>query len=482
MADFGTALQTPRPAPVAGMAADIARDEQKIVGREAALADTQAKTAAARDATLAPMEGQITAELGKPVPERPKSQIPTFKPEPVIDAKEYEQLSYGLIAFAMIGGVASKGKWLEVGSALNGAMTGYLQGNQEVAAKRYKDYETGFKGALAKEQQANREFEDVLKNRQLKIQDMISQYKVIAAKYDRQDARAAAESRSIDGMWKALESRKTAMAKLEQQHYDNAAKMEQALMIESGRREDRRAAREDRRADQQARADEQRLSPETLRLSAQQYLAGDKSVFTNVGRGTQGGANLRALRDEIAILAKERGMTGEQITTAIAEFEGLKAGERALGTRTASFGMAGREAENMAELVLDASKRFGRTNFAPVNKALAAYQTNTGGTEVREFGAALNSFINAYARAISPSGVGTVHDKEHAREMLSTADSQKQVEAIIGQLRKEMKAAGEAPGQVLQDFRNRRSTDKPAGGAKAPAAMSNDELLKALGG
>lgn len=210
------------------------------------------------------------------------------------------------------------------------------------------------------------------------------------------------------------------------------------------------------------------LNDDSLRFMAEQYLAGDKSVFTNLGRGAQGSANVTALRKVITTVASEKGVSPRDTALAVQEFMGLGAAQRALGTRAASFGMAKAEADEMADLVTQSSEAYGRTQFMPVNKALNAFETNTGDTKVREFGAAINSFINAYARAISPTGTVTVNDKEHAREMLSTADSHQQVVAIIGQLKKEMAAAGKAPGAVKEQLRS-GFREPPAGGAPAPA-------------
>lgn len=210
------------------------------------------------------------------------------------------------------------------------------------------------------------------------------------------------------------------------------------------------------------------LNDESLRFMAEQYLAGDKSVFTNLGRGAQGSANVTALRRAITNVAAEKGMSPRDTALAVQEFMGLGAAQRALGTRAASFGMAKAEADEMADLVTQSSEAYGRTQFMPVNKALNAFETNTGDTKIREFGAAINSFINAYARAISPTGTVTVNDKEHAREMLSTADSHQQVVAIIGQLKKEMAAAGKAPGVVKEQLRS-GFREPPAGNAPAAA-------------
>lgn len=146
------------------------------------------------------------------------------------------------------------------------------------------------------------------------------------------------------------------------------------------------------------------------------------------------------------------GTANDQIANNAA-VQGLKAGARAAGTRAANFGLAKSEAYEMADLVTQASVKNPRTSFMPINKALNAFKTNTGDVEVRQFGAALNSFINAYARAVSPVGVPTVSDKDHAREMLSTADSHEQVVGIIAQLKKEMEAAGNAPKVVQSQQR-----------------------------
>lgn len=223
------------------------------------------------------------------------------------------------------------------------------------------------------------------------------------------------------------------------------------------------------------------LSPDTQRKMAEQYLSGDKGVMQNLGRGAQGAANVVALRETIARVAEERGLSGADIAAKQSEFMGMNAAQRALGTRQANFGLAKSEAYEMADLVTETSQAVSRTQFMPINKALNAYNTNTGGTEIREFGAALNSFINAYARAISPVGTPTVSDKDHARAMLSTADSHEQVVAIMGQLKKEMEAAGRAPGIVKKEIREGFAKDNAGGSAKPAGAPKYQEGQTATG-
>ena len=204
-------------------------------------------------------------------------------------------------------------------------------------------------------------------------------------------------------------------------------------------------------------AGEPTIDDETLTAMAEQYLAGDKSVFQNLGRGAQGAANVVALRQRVTRVAKEAGMSPDQVALAQAEFTGMGAAQRSLGTRSANFGLAEKEAYAMADLVTEASSKVPRTQFMPINKAIMAYENNTGDPQARQFGAALNSFINAYARAVSPIGTPTVSDKDHARSMLSTADSHEALTAIMGQLKREMDAAGAAPGAVQKQMRERQS-------------------------
>ena len=226
------------------------------------------------------------------------------------------------------------------------------------------------------------------------------------------------------------------------------------------------------------------LSDRALTKMAMQALNGDDSVFTNLGRGAQGAANVVALRNRITELGDELGITVPEQVLAKAEFQGQKAAQRALGTRTANFGLAEKEALEMADLVVNTSAVVARTNFMPVNKAIIAYNDQTGDPETRAFGAALNSFINAYARAVSPVGTPHVSDKDHARAMLSRADGHKALVAIMDQLKAEMKAAEKAPSavrdQLRRQFNEGSARIRERGqGAKTPTFASEADAAAA---
>jgi hypothetical protein len=204
---------------------------------------------------------------------------------------------------------------------------------------------------------------------------------------------------------------------------------------------------------------------ETLRDLAAQARTGDMSVFTNVGRGTQGGQNIKALRAEIARQNREAGVSPEEQAAKNAEFAGARAGQVTLGRRTANIEQAVTEAQQLAPLVIEASNKVDRTSFPTINSLIMAAERGTGDENVVRLSGAINSMINVYARAINPTGVPTVSDKEHAREILQAAWSKGQINAAIDQMQKEMAAARAAPGLVREQMREGvtgKKTEKPA--------------------
>ncbi len=204
----------------------------------------------------------------------------------------------------------------------------------------------------------------------------------------------------------------------------------------------------------------------TRRFMAEQYWAGDKSVMQNLGRGAQGAQNILALRKEITQVGRDSGRTPQDLATAMAEFEGLKAGERTAGNRAANIEIAANEAKELSGLAVEASNAFDRTGWKSINDIQKAVQSRTASPELRNFDMANNALINAYARAISPQGVSTVSDKDHAREILSTSFSQGDYEAGVQQLQKELNAALKSPGMAKSSMRER------AGGRQATPGMA----------
>ena len=220
------------------------------------------------------------------------------------------------------------------------------------------------------------------------------------------------------------------------------------------------------------------LPDATVAMMAEQYRAGDTSVMQNLGRGAQGAQNIIRLRNEIARQTKEAGQGGRDLAAQNAEYFGTKAGQRSAGTRIANVEMASYEAESLIPLARDASAAVKRSGLLPFGKGQVLFNEQTNDPEMRQFAAANNALVNVYSRAISPSGVPTVADKEHAREMIATAMDDKSYQAVLDQMQKEITAARRAPQQVRRAF-NDAVTGKGGHGPEAvekPRIKTRDEL------
>lgn len=187
-------------------------------------------------------------------------------------------------------------------------------------------------------------------------------------------------------------------------------------------------------------------------FAAKQALTGDSSALSNWGMGTAGTQNRVKIRSAMTRIAAATGLSPEDLAAKDAEYFGTKSGERTLGTRSANIEMAVNEASNMGVLARQASDALPRTGWMPINSLLNSVRTHSDSDltpQTRAFGAALNSYLNAYATAVG-KGTMTVDARNHADKMLGTADGPKAFNAVMDQLDKEMVAARAAPGQVRQ--------------------------------
>jgi hypothetical protein len=206
------------------------------------------------------------------------------------------------------------------------------------------------------------------------------------------------------------------------------------------------------------------LDAAVVNMLADQALTGDTSVFTGMGSGTQGAKNRLAIRQVMNQKMLANGLSGKDIAAANAEFFGAKAGERTLGVRGANVELAASEFQNILPLAQQASTQVARSGLLPFGKVQVMFDEQTNDPNLRQFAAANNGVVNTYARAISPTGIPNVSDKEHARKLLSMAMNNESYQATLNMLNQEIAAARKSPSQVRADMRGEISgRGKPAG-------------------
>jgi hypothetical protein len=143
------------------------------------------------------------------------------------------------------------------------------------------------------------------------------------------------------------------------------------------------------------------IEPDTLTFMADQILAGDKSPYANIGRGAQGAETLRPSAARLCGRRRREDWAVQILAALNAEFAGLTAGERTLGTRTANVEMAAAEITAARPHRLAASNRVDRTRY-PVPQQPGFLRSKRALVTRMSFGwQANNGLINTYARAIS---------------------------------------------------------------------------------
>ena len=206
------------------------------------------------------------------------------------------------------------------------------------------------------------------------------------------------------------------------------------------------------------------LSEAALNDAATRLAHGDSTVLQNYGRGMQGSAQLIAIRNRAAEIAQSEGRSADDQTAAGISLGGERAGARTLGTRSANLGVAANELDKFSDLALSASSSVPRTQFVPLNRLSAMVASGTGSVQQAAFSAANESVINAFAQ-VAGRGTPTVAGMEHARQMLSTAQTPEQYAAVVKQLKAEARAALDSASEVQGQQRGRIT-----GTSRAPAA------------
>jgi len=207
---------------------------------------------------------------------------------------------------------------------------------------------------------------------------------------------------------------------------------------------------------------------DTLRQMAEQAWTGDKSVFQNLGRGTQGAQNIVNLRKAMYQYGTEHGKTPTELASMNNTYQGALSEQRTLGTTGAKIGSANAGLDIVLDQANEAYNKLGRGNFVPFNKLQQMATTNAFSTpEQADAYAADVGAVNMWAKAINPSGVLTVENARRGTEMLNSAASPDAHRAVLERMRKE----GAAAKKGVDIQRGIGGATAPAqGGAAAPGA------------
>jgi hypothetical protein len=286
---------------------------------------------------------------------------------------------------------------------------------------------------------------------------------------------AAGLGQGVGGFNKDIEGtyQRGVEARAEKRDIDREKELDKRYYEQTGRQRDRDSVadkqwRETFDANQQYRKDslaslERRaaakapgvsLSDTAIDFAAKRLLNGEQAskVLANFGRGAQGAQNITAVQNRLAELAAEGNVSPQLMAVLTQELAADSRTRLELGAREGKIASRVEEAKQFAKIAGEASIKVPRGKFVPVNQLMQYTDRQLSDPDLAAFRAANVSLINAYAAAVG-GGVPTVHDKEAAEAMLSTAQSPEAYQAVVNQLITEMDAALAAPRNVMDAMR-----------------------------
>jgi hypothetical protein len=375
------------------MAGDRARDVQTAQARQAALDKSTSQNVDRENREMAPLEGAATAaekDLSGIKPPTP-SEKPEWKPHPIVDPKDYQQFSFAVLGMAMIGGAISRGNWLGVSSAVNGAMQGYLDGNKDKADREFKDYQTKYKEALDHDKAAQAEFESILTNKNNSINSILAQIKIAAAKYGREDVRAAAEQKSIDGIWRQVEATDRSIATI-QQHNDS---LETQFELGKARLDNRSGG---------AGMDLEAPINANAKWLVEQTMLGGNDKFLKEAQSRYGGPVAMAALNDLGKTLQEQGVDPRTLTEAQLDNQVQLSTQRQISQRTAGVERLTGSIQQIETEVSRLVDKVNGTDPKLLNKGFNAISAAIGDEDVAELKTLLGSMGRQYIEAVTMPG------------------------------------------------------------------------------
>ena len=179
------------------------------------------------------------------------------------------------------------------------------------------------------------------------------------------------------------------------------------------------------------------ISDETADTIAGMIEGGNPSAAVGMSRNP---ANMKKIDDALVARMKTRGETPADINAHIANYHGLLAQERTLGSIEPRVTLGINELDTLIPQAREASERVFRLGNIPIDKIVQALQGTSDDPRLADFQAVNQSVANAFAQVATRGGQPTEGAREHAYALLSTVRDDKSYQTILDRLEKEGQA------------------------------------------
>lgn len=384
--------------------------------------ETPPTASAKSDPVLADLGKQIQGAMSEKIAPPEPVKYPELPKNPSVDAGQWQGLGMALIGMAMISG-AHKGNWLAAGQFLNGAMQGYAAGNEELAKRSYEQFQAQMKVAQDEAKARNDQYKELLSDRSKSINELISQYRTMAAEDDRQDMLAASQTRSLVAMTNALMAHETAEQKI-------------------GMMNDKAHASLEPSDDVKALGDN---------LAWQYYYTGKTPPF-GMGASPLRNAFLSSLED----IRKQLGMSAQEFGASVGTQHAQTHALNALGQKIAQLEPAESSALKNMDAAIASAQKLDPSQFPAVNKALLAGDIQTGDAQAVDYKMKLFTALREYAKVSS----GNVGASGLTDSQIKEMDSQLSFSSSLPQLIAARNAMAMDMTNVMSSYRDQFNSVK----------------------
>lgn len=181
------------------------------------------------------------------------------------------------------------------------------------------------------------------------------------------------------------------------------------------------------------------LSPDAMTDAAwQQILTGQRAIQ---GYGKQAVAQRTAVQNQIAKIAKDAGVSPQELATTAGRNKALQASLTNLQKQSDMMSKSEKSFQNNAQVLVDASNKLTRTGMPVADAWINAGRKATGDPDVAAFDAALRTAATDYARIMGgqTGAAGTpVSTQAEAMEMFGKAPSGKQLLSTLNVMNKDI--------------------------------------------
>lgn len=338
-----------------------------------------------------------------------------------------EWMQVAALMGAIAGGFSRRGTTTAL-KAFSGMMEGLHQGNMEVFKQRSEEW----KEAETRVNDINRakldEYEMVWKDDKASIDQKMQMMQLVATKYNDEKTYNIAKLRDFEKL-----------AEFEQKERDAQDLREQRSGLISAQ-----VTNLNKKTEMM-----QGMGQQALKDLADRAIDGDPSALSQMGRSI---GSMSAAQNMISARLQERGLTLQDMESNKKKWGGEVSYQRAAGTQAARVESAGNEVANLVPQAIETSRKLPREKLVPWNKLAQQFEAGTSDPKYYDFALANFALLNAYVRAMNPTGQPRITERleAHASGILSQAIDQKSYEVQVRRLWQEVQSSKAAVSQTRE--------------------------------